>query len=222
MMRGSVPPDRRTFLRLSTAFAASLGVGCSHSPGEFRVKKNDEAEQPRSARAKTLLVYFSRAGENYFHGGRKVLTVGNTAVVAEMIRDALGCDVFRIQAADPYPTAYEPTVARNVREQNDNARPAIVDLLPSIEAYTTILIGSPIWNVRVPRIMLAFAEHFDFTGKVVHPFTTFAMSGLGHAVDEYAAACRGATIGEALAIQGEEAETSRNQVVTWLRKIRLA
>jgi hypothetical protein len=49
----------------------------------------------------------------------------------------------------------------------------------SIAAYNTILIGSPIWSVRAPRIMLMFAEHFDFTGKKVHPFTTYAMSGLG-------------------------------------------
>ncbi len=148
--------------------------------------------------------------------------MGNTAVVANMIHDALGCDVFRIQAVDPYPDAYEPTVQRNVREQNENARPAIVYVLGSIAAYDTILIGSPIWNVRVPRIMLTFAEHFDFTSKVVHPFTTYAMSGLGDAVAEYTSACRGATIGDALAIRGEDAEGSRAQVIAWLRKIQVA
>ena len=51
----------------------------------------------RRARAATAwcraLGLFSRAGENYFNGGRKELTVGNTAVVARIIRDALHCDV---------------------------------------------------------------------------------------------------------------------------------
>ncbi len=64
-------------------------------------------------------------------------------------------------------------------------------------------------------------EHFDFSGKSVCPFTTHAMSGLGHAVQEYTAACRGATIGEALAVQGEEADKSRPQVDAWLRRIKL-
>jgi len=83
------------------------------------------------------------------------------------------------------------------------------------------LIGSPIWNVRVPRIMLTFAEHFDFSGKTVYPFTTYAMSGLGHAVEEYTVACRGAMIGDALAVKGEDSENSRPEVEAWLRQIGL-
>ncbi len=69
--------------------------------------------------------------------------------------------------------------------------------------------------------MLTFAEHFDFPGKTIHPFTTHAMSGLGHALEEYTAACRGATIGQALAIRGEQAGSSRPDVETWLRSIKL-
>ena len=69
--------------------------------------------------------------------------------------------------------------------------------------------------------MLTFAEAFDFSGKTVYPFTTYAMSGLGHAVSEYKAACRGAKIGKALAIQGEEAEKSKPEVESWLRTIKL-
>src|SRR6185436_6576840 len=110
-----------------------------------------------------------------------------------------GGDVLQIQPVEPYSDRYDPTVERNVREQEGNVRPGIVQLPTSIAEYGTIVIGSPIWNVRVPRIMLTFAEHFDFAGKRVFPFTTHAMSGLGHAVEEYTASCRGASLGEALA-----------------------
>ena len=41
-----------------------------------------------------------------------------------MIADLIDCDVHRIDAADPYPASYDATVARNVREQNTDARPA--------------------------------------------------------------------------------------------------
>jgi len=202
--------ERRAFLRLSAAAVAGVALGCSRS-----------AMGAHRDASKTLLVYFSRAGENYFNGGRKILTVGNTEVVANMIRDAVACDVFRIEAVNPYSDRYDPTVERNVREQEERARPGIVALPKSIATYDTILIGSPIWNVRVPRIMLTFCEHYDFTRKTVHPFTTHAMSGLGHAVEEYTAACRGATIGRALAIRGEEAGESRSKVEGWLTRIRL-
>jgi flavodoxin len=201
--------ERRAFLRLSAAAAAGFTLACSR------------LSRGAGGKRKVLLVYFSRAGENYFNGGRKVLEVGNTEVVAGFIRDALRCDVFEIHAVQPYSDRYDPTVQRNVREQEQNARPGIVDLPASIAAYDTVVIGSPIWNVRVPRIMLTFAEHFDFTGKTVYPFTTHAMSGLGHAVEEYKKACRGATIGKAVTIRGEEVANSRLAVEAWLRRIEL-
>lgn len=163
-------------------------------------------------------MYFSRAGENYHYGGRRTLQVGNTQVAAEMVSDLIACDVYRIEAADPYPTGYDETVARNVREQNDDARPAIANPEPSIDQYDVLLLGSPIWNVRPPMIMSTLTEGHDFTGKTIYPFTTHAMSGLGRAVDDYTAACPGATIGEGLAIQGETVQTARPQVESWLRR----
>ena len=67
---------------------------------------------------RVLLAYFSRAGENYYYGGRTNLEVGNTEVLAGMMSTLIPCDMHRIEAADPYPNSYDATVARNVREQN--------------------------------------------------------------------------------------------------------
>ena len=90
----------------------------------------------------------------------------------------------------------------------------------SIDDYDVVLLGSPIWNVRPPMIMHTFAESYDFTAKTVHPFTTYAMSGLGTAEREYAGACRGATIGEGLAVQGEKVPyAGPPAVASWLRRI---
>jgi hypothetical protein len=79
------------------------------------------------ARQASLLAYFSRPGENYYYGGRRNLRTGNTEVLADMISELIECDVHRIEPADPYSDDYDETVARNVREQNADARPAIVD-----------------------------------------------------------------------------------------------
>jgi hypothetical protein len=109
-----------------------------------------------------------------------------------MIADLIDCDVHRIDAADPYPASYDATVARNVREQNADVRPVIADPLASIEQYDSVLLGSPIWNVRPPMIMTTFTENHDFTGKTVHPFVTYAVSGLGSTERDYTAYCPGA------------------------------
>ena len=165
-----------------------------------------------------LLVYFSRAGENYYYGGRRDLEVGNTEVLARMIGELIHCDVYRIEATDPYPDGYDATVARNVAEQDADARPAIADPPASIDGYQHVLFGSPIWNVRPPMIMSTFAESYDFTGRTVHPFVTYAVSGLGSAARVYTKACARAAISPALAVQGEEVVQHRNEVEAWLRK----
>jgi len=165
-----------------------------------------------------LLAYFSRPGENYYYGGRIDLKVGNTEVVARMIGRLIRCDVHRIEAANPYPRNYEKTVARNVREQEANARPQIRNPLPSIERYEVVVLASPIWNVRAPMIMSTFADSYDFAGKTVYPVTTYAMSGLGTTPEDYAALCRGARIGKGLAVQGEKARSSQPAIEAWLRR----
>jgi flavodoxin len=164
-----------------------------------------------------LLAYFSRAGENYYYGGRRTLDVGNTQVVAEMISGLIDCDVYRIEAADPYSDDYDDTVARNLREQNADARPGIAEPLPAVEQYDTILLGSPIWNVRAPMIMSTFVEGLDLAGKTVLPFTTHAMSRLGNAPRDYARLLPTSTIGDGLAVQGEEARDAEADVEQWLR-----
>jgi flavodoxin len=171
-----------------------------------------------STNSKVLLVYYPRAGENYSYGGRTDLAVENTEVLAGMISQRITCDVYHIASDQPYSHSYDETVERNVQEQNANARPAIANPLDSLTQYDIVLLGSPIWNIRPPMTMLSFAERVDFTGKTVFPFTTYAVSGLGRTARDYAASCRGATIGEGLAVHGEEVRNAGVAVSAWLQR----
>lgn len=218
---------RRSFLRSALLGAAGVIVGaqmggCSAPSTRLMGPGAAQASAaPASAGSKVLLAYFSRAGENYYYGGRTQLTVGNTEVLAGKIAPLIGCDVHRIVPVDPYPDDYSETVERNVREQRADARPAIANPLASIERYDAVLLGSPIWNVRAPMIMTTFAESLDFAGKAVFPFTTYAVSGLGTTMRDYAASCPGATIGEGLAVRGEEVGDAGAAAESWLRRIGL-
>jgi flavodoxin len=218
---------RRSFLRgaLAGVVGAVIGApmsGCSESsPRGAEAGPEPGPVGPTLTGSRVLLAYFSRAGENYYYGGRTRLEVGNTEVLAGMISRLIGCDVHRIEPVDPYPDDYSETVERNVREQRADARPRIANPPASIERYDTILLGSPIWNVRAPMIMSTFAERFDFTGKTIFPFTTHAMSGLGTTARDYAASCPGATLGEGLAGRGEEVMEAGAAVESWLRRIDL-
>lgn len=169
-------------------------------------------------------MYFSRAGENYWNGGRRTLDVGNTEVLANLIRDQIGCDVYRIDAADAYSDRYDPTVSRNVDEQNRDARPEIAGNLPDLSGYDTVLLGSPIWNVQPPMIMATFAESANLTGKDVYPFVTYAVSGLGNTASFYRDLDTGARFHDGLAVRGEEVRdaSASSDVDRWLRAAGLA
>jgi flavodoxin len=221
-------PSRRALLQRGLllgvgGWAAAL-TGCSSPDNAPAAPTPTTTATPTRTRGgatranRILLAHFSRPGENYYYGGRRNLEVGNTEVLAGMIAGLIVCDVHRIEAADPYPASYDATVARNVREQNADARPAIADPLASIEQYDTVLLGSPIWNVRPPMIMTTFTQSYDFTGKTVHPFVTYAVSGLGSTERDYTASCPGAQIAPGLAVQGEEVTQHRAEVESWLRE----
>jgi hypothetical protein len=47
------------------------------------------------------------------------------------------------------------------------------------------------------------------------------MSGLGTTERDYARSCGGATMGEGLAVRGEEAQQARPELAEWLRRIGL-
>jgi flavodoxin len=214
--------NRRALMRGSLtlgggALLAACGASTSPSPASSQPRAAPE-NQFGAGTSKVLLVYFSRPGENYYYGDRIDLEVGNTEVVANMIASTIAVDVYRIQADDPYPHSYEDTVQRNKREQDEEARPAISGPLPGVDGYDTVLLGSPIWNVRPPMIMRTFADDVDLRGKTIHPFVTYAVSGMGNTIEDYTRFCRGASIGEGLAVRGEEAQDARNDVDEWLTR----
>jgi flavodoxin len=203
---------------MSAVAASPISACAAGTPGQPAADPARSASAARNPRNTILLAYFSRAGWNYHYGDRTYLQTGNTEVLADIIRRLIRCDVHRIEAADPYLDDYQQTVDRNVHEQNIDARPAIANPLPTIEQYDTVMLASGIWNVRAPMIMSTFADSYDFTGKTVHPVTTYAMSRLGTTERDYQTSCPGAVIGEGLAVQGEEVTASAPAVEPWLRR----
>ena len=56
--------------------------------------------------AKILVLYFSRADENYFPNGIHAVAEGNTAKLAQAIAQAAGADIFEVKTDHRYPKAY--------------------------------------------------------------------------------------------------------------------
>lgn|GEM_PF-1410030 len=173
-------------------------------------------DAPANGAGRTLLVYFSRAGENYYYGDRRNLDIGNTAALAGLIADRIDCEVYEIEAADPYPEAYDPTVTRNTQERQANARPAMANPLPDLSGYDTVLIGSPVWGSRAPMIMSTFIESVDLKDKTVLPFVTYAVSGMSGIDEDYRNALPDSVVRDGLAVQGEAVADATAAIEDWL------
>ena len=167
-------------------------------------------EHAQSAGSKTLVLYFSRTGEQYTVG---VIEKGNTAIVAGMIAEKTGADTFEILPADDhYPMTYSELTDVAKREQNENARPAYAGTLPDLSQYDTIFIGAPVWWGDWPMIMYTVFENNDFSGKKLVPFSTHEGSGLSGFDKKLASACPGSEILEGLSVRGNDAQNKQDNV----------
>ena len=160
----------------------------------------------KPATSKTLVAYFSRAGENY---GVGVVEKGNTEIIAEMIAEAVGADTFRIQTVNAYPESYDECTAVARQERDEGARPELTSAVANMDDYDVIYLGYPIWYGDIPIAVYTFLENYDFTGKTIIPFCTHGGSGLAGTVSSIQATCSGAAVLDGLAIAGTTAQNDR-------------
>lgn len=111
-------------------------------------------------KSKILVAYFSWGG--------------TTQRMAQEIVRQTGADIFRIEPVTPYPTEYHPCTEVAQAEKDANARPAIASTVENWADYDTVFIGCPVWWWTTPMIICTFAESYDFEGKTVVPFCTYA------------------------------------------------
>ena len=134
-----------------------------------------------------------------------------------MIRDRTGADLYKIEPADRYPDSYDETVDRNNEEQESNALPAIAGALPDVGPYEVVMLGSPVWGSRAPRIMSTVLDGVDLGGKTLLPLVTYAGSGMSGIADFYRSALTTATVERGLAVRVEEVRDAGADVDNWLR-----
>ncbi len=174
-----------------------------------------------SGGSSALVVYFSRTGEQYTVG---VIDKGNTAIVAEMIAEQTGADLFEVLPVDDhYPMTYAELTDVAKQEQNDNVRPEYAGEVPDLSAYDTIFIGAPVWWGDWPMIMYTFFEQNveGLAGKRLVPFSTHEGSGLSGFDKKLESACPNSAILDGLAIRGNDCQNKqdsvRGEVSDWLK-----
>lgn len=160
---------------------------------------------------KALIIYFSRADENYAVG---YIDKGNTEIVAEFVQELTGADMFKVEPAVPYAADYQ-TCIEEAKQRIGNA--PIKEKLTDIADYDTVFIMSPIyWGTYAPEVETALTG-LDFTGKTVRVISTHEGSGLGSMIDDVKKMCRDANVdSKGLAIKGSSVKASKAAIKKWL------
>ena len=179
--------------------------------------QKQETKQMDTKDQKVLVAFFSRADENYSVG---YVDKGNTQIIAEMIADKTGGDLFHIETVEAYPADYQACIEKAKEELQSKARPALKGDV-NVEGYDVIYLGYPNWWGEPPMALYTFIEKHDWNGKTVYPFITHEGSGFGGTDKLLEKACEGATFMPGLAIPGHVAQNERakaqQEVNNWLK-----
>ena len=169
--------------------------------------------------AGTLVVYYSRKGENHMPGGIQVLEKGNTAFAAEFVAQAVDADLFEIDTVTPYAENYRECCGQAIAEVKAKARPAIKGFVENMEQYDTIFVCFPNWCGTAPMCVFTFLEHYDLTGKRIAPLCTNEGSGLANSEKDIAESCKGAVVLPGLSVRGHQAKDSREMIAEWAKNV---
>ena len=160
-----------------TTAAAQTQAAETTAAAQTQAAQTTAAAAASAAHSDVLVAFFS--------------ATGTTKGVAERIASVTGGDLYEIVPANPYSAAdlnYNDRSSRSTKEQNDkSARPETGSADISLEGYSTIYLGFPIWWGEEPRILDTFAEKYKFDGITVIPFCTSGGSGIGRSGPNMAA-----------------------------------
>lgn len=168
--------------------------------------------------AKSLIAFFSRAGENYVGGAIRRLEVGNTKIAADMLQEITGADLFEIRPAHPYSQDHMECINEAKTDLENNARPKLQEYPESIEGYDTIYLAYPNYWGTMPMAVWTFLEHFDFSGKTIRPLCTNEGSGMGNSEADLRKLCPKAEIRKGLPLIGGKVKDAKKEIERWVQE----
>ena len=160
---------------------------------------------------KSLIIYFSRADENYSVG---FIDKGNTQILAEYVKEFTNADIFKVEPLIPYSKDYN-TCIEEAKQRIGNA--PIKERIDDISSYEVIYIMTPIyWGTYAPELETAIKD-LDFTNKTIRVITTHEGSGLGSVISDIKRICTKANVSDnGLAIYGHDVANAKDKVEKWL------
>ena len=188
--------------------ALMLATGCQGQT------KQEVKQEKQNTMSKSIVIFFSHAGDNYSVGN---VEVGNTKIVADYISEIAGADQFEIVTHKYDGMAYTPLINLAKEEANNGELPPYEGNAPDLSQYDTVFIGGPVWWGTYPQVMFTLFRDINLDCKTVIPFTTHEGSGLASCVSDVKSAFPKAKVTQGFSIYGHEVRTGKAKVEKWLK-----
>ena len=114
---------------------------------------------------------------------------GNAEILADMIAEGTGGDLYSLKTVKKYPSDYDETVDLAQEEQDAKARPELQEI-PDMSSYDTVFISFPNWWGTYPMAVATFLDKVDLKGKNVIPVCTHEGSRMGRSQRDLENACK--------------------------------
>lgn len=150
----------------------------------------------------SIVIFYSRAGENYVNGEIKNLEIGNTEVIARKIAELTNSKLFKIEQAQPYSNDYSECIDEAKRDQRLEIKPEIKEFPNNLKDYDVIYLGYPNFWGTMPMVMFTFLENTNLEGKIIKPFCSHEGSGFGRSIEDIKRICPKAKVERGIDIHG--------------------
>lgn len=193
------------------------------------VQENVSGEDKVDNDRRILTVYFTRVGNSDFEedvdavSGASLLAdgnrlYGNSQLLAMMVQDIAGGDIYAIETEKKYPSGYGDTTQDARKELTDNERPVLISEAIDPSKYDTVVLVFPIWWGTYPMPVASFLDQYDFSDKEILPLVTHGGSSFGSSLQDLKKNYEG-DFKDGLAVFDDEVKEAREEIVTWLQSV---
>ncbi len=144
--------------------------------------------------------------------------VGTISVLANMIHDHVGGELYSIDTSVEYPV--DTLIDYAADEQEKNVRPKLFNHIENFDQYDTIFIGYPTWWYDLPMVMYSFFDEYDFSGRTIILFNTHNGSRFSGTIQTIEQLEPNATVIEnGFTVNEHNAANSQSDIDKWLTEL---
>lgn len=210
-----------------TGSADSVSESASGDTEAPQASPSDDGTAPAPSSGKTLVAYFAYSENMGDTSGMEVDAIssaslnrrtynaeGNLQVMAQVIEEETGADIFHILMEQPYDPDYSTMLPTAIEQMENKDWPALQESIENLADYDVIYLGTPVWNNVLPPAMQTFFAENDLSGKTIIPFGIHLGSGFGRMISEMKDLAPEATVLDGFTIN---ASTSNDEVAAEFR-----